>query len=227
MGSQARKSFDKNIADIDLLVDMYEAAHELIEIQSESGEKLPAGYDVALRSALVLLVTCWEAYIEDIVSEGVEHFANHLSSPHDLPQSLRKSLLRHLSQKGQDAYWDLSGDGWKTVLKSQLKELKGKRDFNFNSPVSSKTKDFIAEALGLEDITICWKFENREPEANCELLDKFVKLRGQIAHRAKLPKKVEVDAVHGSISFFKALVGKTGGRVNTHMKEITGKSLWE
>ena len=224
MPSKARKAFDSNISDINRLIDMYEAAHELIEVQGE--EKMPAGYDVALRSALVLLVTCWEAYIEDIVSEGIEHYSTTLKDPQDLPDSLRRSILKHLARKGQDSYWDLSGDGWKNILANLLKELKAKRDFSFMSPESQKTKEFVAESLGLEDITSSWDFEGRSAEENAALLDKYVKVRGKIAHRAKLAKKVEVDTVHAAVSFFKLLVSKSGGKINKLMKDTTGTGLW-
>jgi len=57
-------------------------------------------------------------------------------------------------------------------------------------------------------------------------LDKYIELRGAIAHRAQSETSCTRDAVSDFFGFIKSLVAKTGGRVNNHVKGITGKSLW-
>lgn len=225
MPSKARRSFDKNLKDVNRLIDMYETAKELFE--SEEVGKMPSGYDVALRSGIVLLVTYWEAYVEDIASECVSNFQEHLSTPESLPQSLQKSVLKHLQKRGGTSYWSLSGDGWKQILGDLESELKGKRDFNFNTPKSEETQKFLSQAVGHENIIESWSFGGRSGEENAELLDKFIGIRGKIAHRGQLKKKVDPEVLGVALKLFGDLVKKTGGSLNKHMKATTGVGLWD
>ena len=57
-------------------------------------------------------------------------------------------------------------------------------------------------------------------------LDKFVTLRGSIAHRGKSLKGVTKAEVIDYLGFIKQLAAKTGGKVNSHVKSVTGKPLW-
>ena len=58
-----------------------------------------------------------------------------------------------------------------------------------------------------------------------EKLDKFVELRGAIAHRGQHYNSVKKAQVEDYFDFVKTLAAKTGGKVNTHVKAITGKQL--
>ena len=57
-------------------------------------------------------------------------------------------------------------------------------------------------------------------------LDEFVVLRGAIAHRGRDSKSVTKAQVDDYLPFIKRLAAKTGGAVNSHVKSITGKTLW-
>jgi hypothetical protein len=57
-------------------------------------------------------------------------------------------------------------------------------------------------------------------------LDKYVSLRGAIAHRGVVASSVKKAQVTDYFRHVKRLVGKTGGRVYSHVKSATGKALW-
>lgn len=59
-----------------------------------------------------------------------------------------------------------------------------------------------------------------------EKLDKFVTLRGAIAHRGRSLKSVTKAEVQDYFEFVKRLASKTGGRVNRHVANLTGKPMW-
>jgi hypothetical protein len=59
-----------------------------------------------------------------------------------------------------------------------------------------------------------------------EKLDRFVELRGAIAHRGQHSDTVKRVQVEDYFDFVKKLAAKTGGNVNTHVKAITEKPLW-
>ena len=224
MASQARFKFDRNLKDVEKLLDMYEASEQLFRID---GKEIPEGYDIALKSSLVLLVTCWEAYIEDIVTEAIEHLSEHLDDPSKLPELHKEYLVKHLQSKGKKSYWELAGDGWKNVIADNLKKTKGQRDFNFKSPKSEETTAFIKNNLGIENISSIWRFNDKTAEENSQILDKLVEKRGMIAHRLTLDNPVSIEAIKSAIKFYKNLAKRTGGKIHEAMRETTGKGLWQ
>jgi hypothetical protein len=225
MASNARKAFDANMKDINALVDVFETVEDINK--DDPSNPVPQEYDVVLRSGVVLLVTYWEAYIEDIVAEAVEHLVNHVKSPNDLPKKIRKNLAAALKQDKHDlAIWKLAGDGWREELKARLAESAETRGRNFNTPKSQQTIGFISSALGIEDVSKSWTFDGRTSEATKKLLDQIVVVRGKIAHRGKLTKPLTAKWVTELREFLEKLISKTGGSINTHLKAHTGKSLW-
>lgn len=56
-----------------------------------------------------------------------------------------------------------------------------------------------------------------------EKLDKFVTLRGEIAHRGKTANSVTKAQVEDYFLFLKQIVKKTGGFVNSHVKKLQAK----
>ena len=225
MASQARKTFDENHKDIENLLDYYSVSEQLHEDYPDDG--LMDGADVVLRSSIVLLVTYWEAYLEDIVTEAIEHIVEHVEDPTKIPKELKKTVIRELSgDKNELAMWRLTGDGWRDCIKSRLPQLKEARNRSFNTPKSAQTQSFIHSALGIVDITKTWDFQDRDASTNAKYLDTLVELRGQIAHRGKIKKKITDESVKALSLFVKELVSKTGGSINAEVKKIAGSPLW-
>lgn len=224
MASKARQSFDSNLKDIESLVDFYKVAELLAkDAKTEMGE----GEDVVLRSAIVLLVTFWEAYVEDVVEEALEHIVKHAPGPDKLPKGLKQEISKELkADKNEIALWHLAGNGWKAVVQDRLPAMKESRNRSFNTPKSTQTKEFFEKALGISDITKAWTIDDKTPQDICNLLDKLIEIRGRIAHRGKLPKKISVAFVVKTKEFISKIVSLTGGRLNTELKSITGKPLW-
>lgn len=225
MPSAARKAFTENLNDIDLLIDYYQAAQALYD--DDPKEPLPKGADVVLRSAIVMIVTYWESYVEDIVSEALRHIVNEVDDPNKLPKNLKKLIAKELhADKNELAAWKLCGDGWREVVMNRLPDLKESRDRRFNTPKTVQTKEFVASALGIPDITAAWKIDDKSPAKTGEYLDRLVAVRGKIAHRGKLKTKVTIKTVKHFQEFAKKLVTKTGGRINTEVRKMAGSGLW-
>jgi hypothetical protein len=68
--------------------------------------------------------------------------------------------------------------------------------------------------------------DDRENRARARL-DKYVTLRGDIAHRGQASAKVRKADVEDFLKHVTRLVGKTGGRVNSVVAEATGRPLWK
>lgn len=224
MASKARQSFDSNLKDIESLVDFYKVAELLAK---DTKTKMGDGEDVVLRSAIVLLVTFWEAYVEDIVEEALEHIVEHAPGPDKLPKGLKQEISKELkADKNEIALWQLAGNGWKAVVRDRLPAMKESRNRSFNTPKSLQTKEFFEKALGIPDITKAWTINDKPSEGVCKTLDKLIEIRGQIAHRGKLSKTISIKVVEDTKEFISKIVAKTGGHLQTELKLITGKPLW-
>jgi hypothetical protein len=57
-------------------------------------------------------------------------------------------------------------------------------------------------------------------------LDRYIDLRGAIAHRGAASSGIKKVQATDYFKHVKRLVGKTGGRVNSHVKATTGQPLW-
>jgi hypothetical protein len=57
-------------------------------------------------------------------------------------------------------------------------------------------------------------------------LDRYVTMRGDIAHRGKGTVTVKKHQVEDYFDFIKNLATKTGGAVNSYVEQITRRPLW-
>ena len=221
MASKARKAFDANAKDIE----------RLLQLHQQVGGDAPGrrfGLEVLNKSAIVLITAFWEAYCEDIASEGLEHIVMHAKSADELPTELKKTIAKKVSRASHELeVWKLSGTGWKKYLQDHLAELKEERDRRLNTPKTTQIDELFRNALGIEDMSKNWRWARKMTAKRAsEKLDRYVSLRGAIAHRGKHETSVTKANVSDYFEFIKSVVGKTGGHVNKHVKSVSGKPLW-
>lgn len=221
MSSKARKAFDANVMEIE----------RLLELHKQEGGDLKGrryGLEVLNKSAIVLITSYWEAYCEDIAAEGLDHIVKHAKSADALPKELKKQLAKEIKDDKNDLkLWDLADDGWRKYLDNRLEELQERRNRKLNTPKAENIDQLFATAIGIPKISNSWKLTQRMiPKLAIVKLDKYIALRGSIAHRGQHLKSVKKSEVEDFFSFIKQLAAKTGGEVNRHVKSVTGKPLW-
>jgi hypothetical protein len=220
MASQARKAFDQNVKDVD----------RLMEIHADVGGDAQGrrfGLEVLNKSAIVLITAIWEAYCEDLAAEALEHLVTNVSSGSSLPTGLKKKIATDIKADQNDlAMWDLADAGWKARVKARLTSLMAERNRRLNTPKSGQIDELFAAAVGLSSVSNAWNWQKMSVAQARTKLDNFVELRGSIAHRGAGASGVKKADVVNYLSHVKSLVGKTGGRANTHVKKATGKALW-
>lgn len=225
MASNARKNFDESAKDVHQLLGVSRMAKMLWK---DDPEDFPTGLDVLLRSAVVLMVSSWEAYIEDICSEALEHLVTHATDASALPKSVKQQIAFELkSSKNESDIWKIADGGWKELLRSRLASMKEGRDRGFNSPKSQQTSDFFKNAIGIDDIQKSWTIDLLEPKDSSRKLDALVALRGEIAHRGRIKEKLDIEFVSNHLKFLKKLASKTDEAISSHLKKATKKSLWQ
>lgn len=224
MSSNAWKKFNENAEDVDNLIDIYKG---LVTVYNETGGGEPDGAGVLFKSAIVLLVSNWEAYIEDITSEALEHIVRESKNSSGIPKEIKKKIRSAiLAEKNEIEMWNLADDGWRDYLLKRLSHYKSERNKNFNSPKSTKTIEFIRDNLGIDDISTYWIPDKNHPEDIKKELDKFIEVRGSIAHRGKIQVTIDLAYVKKHLKLIRYIASITGGKISTHVKRITGKALW-
>ena len=100
------------------------------------------------------------------------------------------------------------------------------RNRRLNTPKTEQINELFASAIGLANVSDAWRWKRMSSTKAKDKLDKYVALRGAIAHRGGAASGVKKAQVQDYFKHIKRLVGKTGGRINSHVKDATGKSLW-
>lgn len=173
------------------------------------------------------MVSHWEAYVEDICSEALDHLVQHASDATKLPKEIKKQVADEIKEEKNEIWmWQLADSGWRQYLKDRLPGLRLARERSFNTPKAQNTAEFVRRVLGIADIRTSWEFEGFTPEVASKKLDALVEVRGQIAHRGKVRLQLDEKWVKEHVAFLQKVVSKTGGQINAHAKKVTGKPLW-
>ena len=220
MPSKSRAAFDKNAQDVD----------RLLQIHADVGGDAKGrrfGLEVLNKSAIILLTAIWEAYCEDVATEALEHLVAKAPSGTALPKELKKRIAAELKADHNDlAMWDLADSGWKARVRARLAALTTERNRRLNTPKTGQIDELFASAIGLTRVSDAWRWKKMSVATAKAKLDKYVALRGSIAHRGAAEAAVKKAQVQDYFRHVKRLVSKTGGRVNSHVKDATGKALW-
>jgi len=221
MPSNARKAFDENLIDIERLMKLHE----------QEGGVSPGrryGLEVLNKSAIVLITAYWESYCEDVAAEALAHIVKYSRSADGLSKELKKQVARELGkEKNALAIWRVADDKWKDYLTKRLDKLQEDRNRKLNTPKSENIDQLFESAVGIAKVSSSWRWAKKMTVARARgKLNKYVLLRGAIAHRGTTLKSVKKQSVEDYLDFIKKLAGKTGGKINAHVKSITGKPLW-
>lgn len=167
--------------------EVLEIATVFEEVNNRRGRKTKHSL---LNGALVLLVSSWEVYCEDVCIQAAGKIAKRNSLRFDqLTSKLRKDLLRYAVEESkgkQDPLTEkvalLPDDGWKQLLTDRLEEYVA--DFNtpkFSRQGSKKDLNGLFRCVLGTNISTAIEELLTEPGL-CGRLDSIVTLRGEIAH---------------------------------------------
>jgi hypothetical protein len=221
MTSDARRNFDANKGDIDRLWQIHRGV-----VGSGRGRKHDV--DVLNRAAMVFITACWEAYVEDVAMEAFDYLLAKASSAKMVPSKVRALAAADLV-KAQDSsvkVWDLADAGWQTVLKAHRAAVKTKWVESLNTPKKRQVDDLFENLLGMKSLSSAWTWQRMKNETAGEKLDKFITVRGQIAHRLTHDKSVYKSWGTSYLSHVQKLVEKTDEAVRAHVEGLVGSSPW-
>lgn len=150
--------------------------------------------EVINKSCIVLLCACWEAFVEDLAAAALETLIELGGTHRVFPETVLASVAS--GQQGLKA-WELAGDGWRDVMRSNFSAAL-KKTGAFNTPKTQNVDDMFRKTLGIEKISVAWKWRGMPAGRAASKLDEFVSLRGDIAHRVAGAHVVTLDEARGA-----------------------------
>ncbi|MBE8989394.1 MAE_28990/MAE_18760 family HEPN-like nuclease [Nostoc sp. LEGE 12450] len=220
MESNAKQKFDKNCEDI----------NKLLEFHESSGGSSPGrryGLEVLNKSAVVLICAIWEAYCEDIAAEGLEHIVNYATSSDNLSTEIKKQVAKSVKDdQNQLAVWSLADDGWRNYLRNRLTQLQEKRNRQLNTPITVNIDKLFDESLAIKNISHSWRWKKMSATQAALKLDKYINLRGSIAHRGSASETVKKQQVEAFLKHVQQIVDIIESVVFTYITQITSQDSY-
>jgi hypothetical protein len=118
----------ENVGDIRRLL----AIHQQV---SGAGPGYKHDVEVLNKSAIVLLVACWEAFVEDLARLAFLFLLEQSAECTTFPPKVLALAGRDLrADLNETRIWELAGGGWKTVLRNHQTQVFKRFLGNFNTP---------------------------------------------------------------------------------------------
>lgn len=183
-------------------------------------------YDVEIlnKSAIVMVVACWEAYVEDLAASSLDHLVNNAQDHNAFP----KAVLERVANKNQGLNaWKLAGDGWKTSLRDNLSEVLAKTVGSLNTPKIEQVDELFLKTVGHPKLSSKWSWPGRAVGSAAKDLDALVTLRGGIAHRVKSSRSVRKVDVTNAIDLVSRLAERSNNEMHAYLHKLTKIDPWQ
>ncbi|WP_299656990.1 HEPN domain-containing protein [uncultured Jannaschia sp.] len=208
------------------LADVFEAVND---------RRGPNTKHALLNGALVLLVSSWEIYCEEVCRQAAQKILerNHLRFD-QITDQLRRDLLIYAGSefKGNQDPLDekvalLPDEGWKQLLSDRLDEYI--RDFNTPKFSRQRGKDLDGLFRLVLGARISAAIDNFLAEPGlCNRLDAIVTLRGEIAHtgEAAPEDRLTADTIRQHTASFVEAAAATDVVIHRDFRERFGFAPW-
>ncbi len=215
---------------LDTLLDNLKEVERLLEIHTEvSGSDVGAKHEVEVlnKSGIVLLVACWEAFIEDLAESSFELLLRRAKEPTFFPIKVLNIVSKKLrDDKDERRIWDLAGEGWKTVLCNHQNSVIKRYIGTFNTPKPKQIDELFDSLIGLSKISKKWSWHKCKPAQARQRLERLIILRGEIAHRVSVTHSVRKSKVIQATAFIGRLAIASHNAVNASLSSRLGHNPW-
>ncbi|MEV4211172.1 HEPN domain-containing protein [Micromonospora sp. NPDC049662] len=192
MPSNATLVFEKLEQDVNALLTLHSGAGSPGRPKGNNGP--------LLRSALVVLVTAWENYVEQVLSEAIDHVIPTIAAD---PTLLSPLLEEAVANKAAKSVWAVIGDGWLDVARKRVSH----EIYTLNNAASRQVNDLVKKVLGIENILDAVNWQQYDAaKAQVELTSLVNDIRGEIVHRGTTPGSLHLAGVESWRSFMNNLV---------------------
>lgn len=199
--SRAYSNFVWTIKDVERLLKVYNSS--FLTVTAVALREI----SVIKRATIVMAVTCWETYVEDMLNEEFQQCLQMAKSPVDVQSAFNATADQWLQSHSRNAVKyikEWTGDAWKPIVLEHFKKaVRG-----LNSPSSKKIRKLSTRYLNV-DVTRFWRWPGVSQEAACRKLDILIERRGDLVHRARdvfqSGQRPTMREAHASLNFVSRL----------------------
>jgi hypothetical protein len=213
-------TFALNMAEIERLVDIHKKL-------GGGGPGRRHNLEVLNRSALVLLVACWEAFVEDLAAQAFQALLDGAPEPDVFPAGVL-TLASKSRRESPDPrkVWDLAGKGWRQVLMDHRDVVLDRYIGKWNTPKPSQVDELLEKLIGFSKCSSHWSWRGVSRSAAVDRLEKLVTRRGAIAHRLTGGRRAGKAEVVSGVSLVLQLAAITSNVVSDFVASRTGTRPW-
>ncbi len=202
----------------------------LVEIHTKiagEGRGKRGGVEVLNKSAIVLLVACWESFIEDVASSAFNIILDKAKTPKAFPNKVLVLASKNLREnKDETKVWGLAGSGWKKILKKHREKILKKYIGTFNTPKTKNINALFLSLIGVKRISSTWYWPAMSVSKSTEKLDRLVEIRGEIAHEVKTTRSVRKSNTIDYTEFIKRLAAEVSNSLAWEINDTFGEYPW-
>lgn len=204
--------------------------NRLLEIHKEiagGGPGYKHNVQVLNKSAIVLLLACWEAYVEDLALNCFNLLLVKAKKPTIFPEYVLAIAAKEIIKEKQKI-WSIANDGWREALNSHKDRIIGRyiERNAFNTPSAESIDRLFSELIGFSSLSRKWYWSGMSIDKSKDKLRTFIELRGNIAHRVQPSKKVPKSIVLEYRSFILRLAVISHNRLNAYLYKKIKMKKW-
>src|SRR5258708_4930723 len=123
------ETFQENLGQVKNLLTIHEFA-----TGNKPGRR-HSGFSTLNKSGVVLLVACWEAFIEDLADKTFSSLLRTAKSPLSFSTDVQKLIVKALREDRHELKMlELAGGGWKKVFHDHKSKTLAKYIYGFSTP---------------------------------------------------------------------------------------------
>ncbi len=244
-------SFTENMKELDALRAIYSHIADNPLFDPEGSKKEPFDIEILIKNGIVFIVTCWDEFIRQIVTESFDFMIKNAFEPDTFSTQVKMIASENLrppkpssddndkeqkkkfnarenwhEERWKKDIWQLAGDGWKDILKKNKDEVLKRYINRFNTPRPEIIDKLFLHVIGLQDLSCKWEWKNMTVENSKTCLNILINLRGDIVHRNNPHRKVSIDDIDYFSLFVKNLAGISANVAREYIYAKTGKYPW-
>ena len=179
------------------------------------------------KSGIVMIVSCWEAFVEDLASHAFTWLLDHADAPSAFPRRVLTLASKDL-REAEDArrVWELADTGWRAVLARHREEMLRRSVGRLNTPRPKQVDDLFGDLLGLGAFSSSWRWHNVSNGSIKQRLEELVTLRGEIAHRVVASQPVKKRDVEAAADLVLCLSIASSNHVRTFLMSKVNIEPW-
>ena len=212
------------------LIGNMDEVHGLMELHRQVSGENPGrrfGLEVLNKSAIVLIVACWESFIEELALSAFEFLLANATSYDCFPSKVLVQASAPLrDDQDKRAVWRLAGDGWREVLVNHRKYVVEMRLDKFHSPRCEGVDSLLSELIGFPSLSSTWHWPRSNNTLTKARLEELIDLRGEIAHKVRATRSAYKADVFSARDLVSRLAAISSNRVSIFLKSRTGIRPW-